>query len=588
MLRFLFLFFFLNIFPNENLDKNYHWPVEAEKIITGSFGEFRYFHFHMGQDFATDSKNGLSVYALTDSKVVKIQNYRYSIGNAIILEHKDGFFSRYGHLTDFHEKVWVNIKDKTILEKRKKRIDFEYTLTKEEQVSFQRGEVIAYSGETGIGPSHLHLEIFKDNIYYNPADFGLNLNTIGDVKIYSIDLSPEDNKSFINGKNKILSLRFQKDNENKWKIIPKQKLKLQGNISVSISGAETSGKGNRIGFQKMNLFLNEKEIQEINFHVISNLHTHRSNFVMDNYKSRMNGKPFKYFLHSKQGNNLLGTKYKDNLQGLIKTTELQEQTNKITIKISGLKNTHELEIEFENDSQEYPNGEEKKFNISPDSYSTLASNDKFFECFFPAYSVFTKENFQITEEQNYQFPKEINLESGIYSLSPDYREFNLGYDLYLKTKNEMDPIKFGLYQIFQKGKSIKYISGTYINLTEKFFRIRTKQTGTFAILSDNSKPTLKIYKYNSGQKFQSSDFKLYLITSDIGSGIFEPSLKIEVDNEEVYNDLNPETGLRELFNDEKLKQIGKHILRASVKDKAGNESNLLQFEYEVLSYLPPK
>ncbi len=581
MIRFLILFLLFNIHPNENLDKNYHWPVDAEKIVTGSFGEFRYFHFHMGQDFATDSKNGLPIFALTDSKVVKIQNYRYSIGNAIVLEHKDGFFSRYGHLTDFHEKVWASIKDKNILEKRKKRLDFEYSLTKEEQVYFGKGEIIAYSGETGIGPSHLHLEIFKDNIYYNPSDFGLNLNKTGDIKIYSVDLVPEDNRSYVNGKNQTYTLRFQKDNENKWTAIPKQKPKLKGNISVSISGAETSGQGNRIGFQKMNLFLNEKELQEMSFSKISNLHTHRSNFVMDNYKSRMNGKPFKYFLHAKEGNTLLGTKYKDAGFGVIKTSELSNLQNQIQIKITGLKNIHEIEIDFEKDEKDYPNAEEKKFNISPDNYSTISSLDKEFECFFPAYSVFTKENFKISEETNFHFPQDIKLESGVFTLSPDYREFNLGYDLYLKTKKEIDPVKFGLYQIFNKGKTFRHITGTYINLTEKFFRIRTRSTGTYAILSDYSKPSLKIYRYNSNHKFKNSDFKLYLIASDIGSGIFEPSLKIEVDGEEVYNDLNPETGLRELFYPEKLKQIGKHILKASVRDKSGNESSPLVFEYEV-------
>ena len=102
---------------------------------------------------------------------------------------------------------------KFLRKKKKRRQDFEYTLTTSEQIRVKKGDVIGYSGDTGIGPSHLHLEIFKDNIYYNPAEFGLNYFAFGGINVYAVDIVPENNKSFINGKNLTKTIRFKLDKE---------------------------------------------------------------------------------------------------------------------------------------------------------------------------------------------------------------------------------------------------------------------------------------------------------------------------------------------------------------------------------------
>jgi hypothetical protein len=578
---FLFLTLLLNLNTEDKTYPKYIWPILGDKLITGSFGEFRYYHFHMGQDLATEGKNGLKVVAIANAKVYKIQNFRYSIGNAIILEHEDGYFSRYGHLTDFSEEVWKKITDKTVLEKRKKRQDFEYILTKEEQLEVKAGDLIAYSGETGIGPSHLHLEIFRDNIYYNPANFGLDHFEFGGINILSVDIVPENHKSFINGKNKPLTLRFKKDQDNIWTPIPNQNIKISGEVSFSVSGNESSGRSNKIGFQKLILMLNGKEIQEMNFDRISYYHTYKANFVLDPYKSRMNGRPFKYFTHSKEGNTLLGTKYLHSNAGVISSVDLTEKENFVKILVVGISKTPNLvTIPLQADSNTYPIGEEKKFTVSPDSFITLNSEDKLVEAYFPAYSVYTKENFKIEPSgiSDIQI-KDVELLSKIYAITPEYREYNLGYDLYFKSDKDLNSEKIGLYQIYSN-RSVKYLY-PFTNQKEKFYRIRLKNSGNFAILSDHSKPNIKIYRHKSGHIFPNGNFKLYLITSDTGSGVQESSLSIKIDDLEAYNDLNPETGLREIFYPDSMKNPGKHRLTATVKDKAGNESGLFEFNYTV-------
>ncbi|MBK8398944.1 MAG: M23 family metallopeptidase [Leptospiraceae bacterium] len=561
----------------------YGWPILGNKLVTGSFGEFRYYHFHLGQDFATEAKNGIPLIAMTDGKVIKLQSYRYSIGNAIILLHDDGYMSRYGHMSAFADNVWSSIQDKDVLEKKKRRQDFEYTLTNSEQIRVKKGDVIGYSGDTGIGPSHLHLEIFKDNIYYNPADFGLNYFAFGGINVYAVDLVPENNKGFINGKNITKTLRFKLDKDKKLIPIKDEIIKIKGEVSVSVYGSETSGRSNRIGFQKILLHLNGTELQEINFSKISSLHTFRSCFVLDNYRSRMNGKPFKYFTHTKEGNTLLGFKNQQVGSGIIKSQNLKEGENEITLTLFGIsKNPTTIKIKAISDNTDYPDGEIKKYNLQHDNYITIATPDKKGEAFFPAYSIFTQGNFSIEKSKNQTVvDKGIGLESEIYTVDPDYREFNLGYDLYIKLDKEINPEKFGLYQLNNKGKIMRNFSGIYFNTTEKFFRARIKATGNFAILSDYAKPNLRIYRHKNNHIFKGSDFKIYLITSDVGTGISEPSLQVKVDDKEAYLDLDPETGLREIFYPDSMKDVGKHTITAKAKDRANNEAEPLLFLYEV-------
>jgi hypothetical protein len=241
-----------------------------------------------------------------------------------------------------------------------------------------------------------------------------------------------------------------------------------------------------------------------------------------------------------------------------------------------------VKIKVEKDNKEYPDGEIKKFNLSHDSYITVSTPDKKGEAFFPAYSIFTQANVSIEKSKNQKvLDKDMSLESEVYTVEPDYKEFNLGYDLYIKLDKEINAEKFGLYQLANNGRVIKSFPGVYFNTTERFFRARIKATGNFAILSDYAKPTLRIYRHKNNQVFKGSEFKIYLIASDHGTGIPDSSLIVKVDEKEAYLDLDPETGLREIFYPDSMRDVGKHTITATAKDRANNIAEPLTFNYEV-------
>jgi hypothetical protein len=297
----------------------------------------------------------------------------------------------------------------------------------------------------------------------------------------------------------------------------------------------------------------------------------------------MNGRPFKFFTHTKEGNTLLGFKNQQVGAGIIHSQNFKEGDNTIGITLYGISKTPAiLKMRAIQDNSEYPEGEVKKYNVKYDNYITVTTEDKKGEAFFPAYSIFTQANF-IIEKSKIQkiIEKDMNLESEIYSVAPDYREFNLGYDLYIKLDKEINVEKFGLYQVTNNGKIMRHFPGIYFNTTEKFFRARIKATGNFAILSDYAKPIMRIYRYKNNHVFKGMDFKIYLIASDLGTGIPDSNLQVKVDDQEAFLDLDPETGLREIFYPDSMREVGKHTITATAKDRANNVADPLTFSYEV-------
>lgn len=123
-------------------------PISQQELImiSSNFGvRSDPFHFfeqvHNGLDFVAPV--GTNVYATGDGTVTFVQHSRTGYGNEIVLDHKYGFGSRYGHL---HE---INVK---------------------EGESVKRGQVIGTVGQTGraTGP-HLHYEVLFEHKPVNPA-----------------------------------------------------------------------------------------------------------------------------------------------------------------------------------------------------------------------------------------------------------------------------------------------------------------------------------------------------------------------------------------------------------------------------------
>lgn len=132
----------------------YAWPLDLPKVITSSFGEYRARRFHMGIDLRT-GPSAKEVHAAGDGYVSRIRASPYGYGKAVYLQLDDGRSVVYAHLSDFA----APLREYMYAEQHaRKRYSVDLYLPRD-TFPVKKGDVIARSGQTGIGVPHLHYEI---------------------------------------------------------------------------------------------------------------------------------------------------------------------------------------------------------------------------------------------------------------------------------------------------------------------------------------------------------------------------------------------------------------------------------------------
>ena len=131
-------------------------PLNIRMELVANFGEIRTNHWHMGLDIRTQQRVNLPVYASADGYISRILVEPGGFGQAIYIDHPNGYTTLYAHLNSFVPAVAAYVK------KQQYEIEsWHINLTPDPgQFPVKKGELIAYSGSTGgsQGP-HVHFEI---------------------------------------------------------------------------------------------------------------------------------------------------------------------------------------------------------------------------------------------------------------------------------------------------------------------------------------------------------------------------------------------------------------------------------------------
>lgn len=126
-------------------DKPFIKPLDS--VITSPYGGARVFNntiksYHGGTDFRAQIGTGIK--ASNDGKVALVQD-RYLSGKTIVIDHGEGLYSLYFHLSEFQVKQGEKVK---------------------------QGQVIAKSGDTGrVSGAHLHFGIVINGTNVDAMDF---------------------------------------------------------------------------------------------------------------------------------------------------------------------------------------------------------------------------------------------------------------------------------------------------------------------------------------------------------------------------------------------------------------------------------
>lgn len=152
---------------------DFRQPLDiSPPALAGSFGEIRSNHFHSGIDFRTNQREGYPVYAVADGYISRLRVQNSGFGQALYINHANGFTTVYGHLQRFAPKIATIVKN---LEYEKKTFEID-EFPDASLIPVHKGEIIAWSGNRGSsGGPHLHFEIrdTKTEETINPQFFGI-------------------------------------------------------------------------------------------------------------------------------------------------------------------------------------------------------------------------------------------------------------------------------------------------------------------------------------------------------------------------------------------------------------------------------
>ncbi|MEM6722454.1 MAG: M23 family metallopeptidase [Bacteroidota bacterium] len=166
-------------------------PVDRPITLSGTFGELRSNHFHSGIDIKGVRGVGEPLYAIADGFVSRIAVKSGGYGNALYIDHPNGYTSVYAHLNKFPDRLSEYVKAQQYK-------DRSFSINKfpdRDLFPVKKGEIIGYLGNSGrsFGP-HLHFEIrdTKSEEPINPLLFGYQVkdNTppmIQELRVYHLN-----------------------------------------------------------------------------------------------------------------------------------------------------------------------------------------------------------------------------------------------------------------------------------------------------------------------------------------------------------------------------------------------------------------
>lgn len=266
-------------------------PLGIDLTVTGAFGEIRPNHFHSGTDFSVMKKEGLPVYAVADGFVSRIKISPVGFGNALYIDHPNGFTSVYGHLFGYSDTIRSYARQQQYTLK-----SFEVDLFPaghKDTIWVRKGELIGYAGNSGGSfGAHLHFEIrnTKTERVINPLLFGFEFKDSYNPYIDWLCVYPANSGSTINGLNQVLRKRATKKQDGLYHPVDNDTVSVWGSVAVGVQAFDYFGSStDRNGWYSVKIYDQNRMIYSMQLDSFAFAETRFINASMDYEDAFNNG-----------------------------------------------------------------------------------------------------------------------------------------------------------------------------------------------------------------------------------------------------------------------------------------------------------
>lgn len=528
-------------------------PLNIPMDASGTFGELRSTHFHAGDDYRTQQKIGLPLYAAAEGHISRVRVQIGGGGNAVYIDHPNGYTTVYLHMDRFNNELTKIVRAKQY---ELQRFDVDIYLDSN-QLKVAKGQYIGNAGNTGgsAGP-HLHFEIrdTKTQRPLNPQLFGLKFTdhynpTIGGIMLYDLNQQHLFNEFT---PRKVVPVKAV--GAGKYVLQQNSPLPVSGKFGFGINAIDRHRAGGfQNGVYSIELFIDGQPVSSVVFEELDFNHTRGIHSYIDYpYWKRTKTKYQKSF--KDPGNPIEIFRFLKN-DGVIELSENKIYEAKYVVKdVAG--NCSELDFKIQNNTQKpaeaySPKGDLFHYN-NTNSFST--ENIKIE---IPKGSLYTDLDFVYKEE-----PPLPNTFSALHKVHNTFIPLFSSYSLAIKPN--------GLPQHLQSKALIASTEngaegGKY---EDGWVKVNTRNFGNFYITVDTVPPTIIARNLINGKNV-STQAKIDFTIRDNLSGI--QSFDGYIDGKWVLMEYDSKN--RHLWHRfESSLSKGEHTFKLIVKDWKDNET----------------
>ncbi len=547
---------------SDQLLSYYVWPVHGRRKITSVLAEYRGIRGHQGLDMSTHGKKGVPIRSANHGYVSSIMYQHWGIGYAVFVKHADGYKTFYGHLSRFHRRILRHGKTRKVRWKIRNKKDFRIYYKKND-IPIRRGQTIAYSGDSGIGPIHLHFELRKNNVSVNPLVYAYRVRDRSAPKMLKVHLVPLDGFSHVDGLSEPAIFRTVYWGRRRYGLKGGHIPVVAGRVGVKVKVYDRAGYYNKVALYGARTYINNKLVYSFRFNKLSRKYSHRMGLFYDREYSTYSS--FTYYMFSRI------TK-----RGIIRT---HKPGKKIKIKVevfdaSGNKSRLYFTVKT-TDSYSEP-AYYYKPNLLPGMSAKFRSKDRRFSISFNKKAALYKEMIKLSKEPAFRSGiRGLTVLSDVYGVTPWYLCLDKPAVVRLKY-NKDDYKKVGIYGMSKAGSF--FFLGRWYNKRKNYYAINALSMQKFFLMKDERRPTIRFRKHRRRVR-RYRPLKLYV--SDYGTGVDFRNVYIRIDGKKVNWDYEIDKHYIEIFKHNRIWRKGRHSLYVQVRDLAGNKSRFKKYYYYV-------